>query len=330
MINFIKPKFWDKKDQSLFSILLYPLSIIYYFIIIIKKKISITKKCNIYIICVGNIYVGGTGKTSTAIEVFRILEKYKKICFLTKGYGRKSKDDIYLNKKNYTSIRSENVGDESLLLNKYGPVYVANNRYKAIKNIIKLGYEVIILDDGFQDNSIHKNMNILCFDENSWIGNNNLIPAGPLREPIQSIKEAHLIIIKGKKNPTIEKEIKKIKNNLNIVYTKNEIKNIRELKNKKFIAFTGIGNPDNFFKLLLYNNIKITKTIIYPDHFQYTKKDYSYLLHEAKKNNCHLITTEKDYVRINSNYKKKFHYTIINTIFNKKKLIYNSFKKLHS
>jgi tetraacyldisaccharide 4'-kinase len=102
------------------------------------------------------------------------------------------------------------------------------------------------------------------------------------------------------------------------------------LKNKKFIAFTGIGNPDNFFKLLLNNNIKITKTIIYPDHFQYTKKDYNYLLHEAKKNNCHLITTEKDYVRINSNYKKKFYYTKINTIFNKKKLIYNSFKKLHS
>ena len=130
---FIKPKFWDKKRNSLLSIILYPLSIIYYLIIIIRKKISIPQKFNIPIICVGNIYVGGTGKTSVAIEIIKILNKSKKVCFLTKGYGRESKKDIYLDKLNLLNQNTEVTGDEALLLNKYGHVYISNNRAEAIK-----------------------------------------------------------------------------------------------------------------------------------------------------------------------------------------------------
>ena len=151
---FIKPKFWDKKNNSFLSILLYPLSIIYYLINVIRKKISITQKFNIPIICVGNIYIGGTGKTSAAIEIIKILNKSKKICFLTKGYGRKSKKDIYLNELNISNQNTVDTGDEPLLLNKYGHVYISNNRAKAINTIIKLGYDAIILDDGFQDHLI--------------------------------------------------------------------------------------------------------------------------------------------------------------------------------
>ncbi len=104
---FIKPKFWDKKNNSFLSILLYPLSIIYYLISIIRKKITITQKFNIPIICVGNIYIGGTGKTSAAIEIIKILNQSKKVCFLTKGYGRKSKKDIYLNELNVPNQNTE-------------------------------------------------------------------------------------------------------------------------------------------------------------------------------------------------------------------------------
>ena len=187
----------DKKNNSFLYILLYPLSIIYYLIVIIKKKISIPEKFNIPIICVGNIYIGGTGKTSAAIEIAKILNQFKKICFLTTGYGRKSNKDIYLNELNISNQNSEDTGDEALLLNKFGHVYISNNRSKAINTIIKLGYDAIILDDGFQDPQIFKNLNILCFDSNNWIGNNNLLPAGPLSEPLKSIKEANIIIIKG-------------------------------------------------------------------------------------------------------------------------------------
>jgi tetraacyldisaccharide 4'-kinase len=325
---FIKPKFWDKKNNSFLSILLYPLSIIYYLISVIRKKISIPQKFNIPIICVGNIYIGGTGKTSAAIEIMKILNQSKKICFLTKGYGRKSKKDVYLNELNISNQNTVDTGDEALLLNKYGDVYISNNRTKAINTIIKLGYDAIILDDGFQDHLIFKNLNILCFDSKNWIGNNNLIPSGPLREPLTSIKEANFIIIKGEKNQIIENEIKKISPNIEIIYAENRIENNETLKNKNFIAFTGIGNPYSFFNTLLNNNIKIIKQIIYPDHFQFTEKNYKVLFQEAENNNCNLITTEKDWVRINKQFKDKVYYTKLSTLLIGKESLEKELKKL--
>ena len=325
---FIKPKFWDKKNNSFLSILLYPLSIIYYLISVIRKKISIPQKFNIPIICVGNIYIGGTGKTSAAIEIMKILNQSKKICFLTKGYGRKSKKDIYLNELNISNQNTIDTGDEALLLNKYGDVYISNNRTKAINTIIKLGYDAIILDDGFQDHLIFKNLNILCFDSKNWIGNNNLIPSGPLREPLTSIKEANFIIIKGEKNQIIENEIKKLSPNIEIIYAENRIENNETLKNKNFIAFTGIGNPYSFFNTLLNNNIKIIKQIIYPDHFQFTEKNYKVLFQEAENNNCNLITTEKDWVRIDEQFKDRVYYTKLSTLLIGKESLEKELKKL--
>ena len=325
---FIKPKFWDKKNNSFLSILLYPLSIIYYLISVIRKKISIPQKFNIPIICVGNIYIGGTGKTSVAIEIMKILNQSKKICFLTKGYGRKSKKDIYLNELNISNQNTVDTGDEALLLNKYGDVYISNNRAKAINTIIKLGYDAIILDDGFQDHLIFKNLNILCFDSKNWIGNNNLIPSGPLREPLKAIKEANFIVIKGEKNQIIENEIKKLSPNIEIIYAENRIENNETLKNKNFIAFTGIGNPYSFFNTLLNNNIKIIKQIIYPDHFQFTEKNYKVLFQEAENNNCNLITTEKDWVRISKQFKDKVYYTKLSTLLIGKESLEKELKKL--
>jgi len=327
-MHFIKPKFWDEKKNSFLSILLYPLSIIYYLIVEIKKKIYIPQKFNIPIICVGNIYIGGTGKTSAAIEIAKILNQFKKICFLTKGYGRKSNKDIYLNELNISNQNTEDTGDEALLLNKFGHVYISNNRLEAIKNIIKLGYDAIILDDGFQDHLIFKNINILCFDSKNWIGNNNLIPAGPLREPLKSIKEANFIIIKGEKNQIIEKKIKTISSNVEIIYAENRIENIETFKNKNFIAFTGIGNPYSFFNALIDSNIKIIKQIIYPDHFQFTEKNYKTLFQEAENNNCNLITTEKDWVRIKEQFKDKVYYTKLSTLLIGKESLEKELKKL--
>ena len=325
---FIKPKFWDKKNNSFLSILLYPLSIFYYLAYILRKKISLTKKFEIPIICVGNIYIGGTGKTSTAIEIVKVLGQFKKVCFLTKGYGRKSNKDIYLNKVNTPNQNTEDTGDEPLLLNKFGHVYISNNRVAAINKIIKLGYDAIILDDGFQDHQIFKNLNVLCFDSINWIGNGNLIPSGPLREPLTSINSANIIVIKGEKNQAIEKEIKMISPNIEIIYTENKIENIETLINKNFIAFTGIGNPYSFFNTLLDNNIKILKKILYPDHFQFTEKNYKILFQEAEKTNCNLITTEKDHVRIDDQFKKKIYYTKLSTTLIGKEILERELKKL--
>ena len=325
---FIKPKFWDKKSNSFLSIILYPLSIVYYLANLLRKKIFLIKRFETPIICIGNIYIGGTGKTSTAIEIFKILNEFKKVCFLTKGYGRNSNKDIYLSEVNVPNQNAEDTGDEPLLLNKFGHVYISNNRVAAINNIIKLGYDAIILDDGFQDHQIFKNLNLICFDSTNWIGNGNLIPSGPLREPLTSIKLANFIVIKGEKNKFIEKEIKTICPNIEIIYTENKVENIETLRNKNFIAFTGIGNPYSFFNLLLNNGIKILKQIIYPDHFQFTKENYKNFFEEAEKNNCNLITTEKDHVRISDQFKKKIYYTKLSTTLIGKEILEKELKKL--
>ena len=325
---FVKPKFWDKKSNSFLSIILYPLSIVYYLANLLRKKIFLIKRFETPIICIGNIYIGGTGKTSAAIEIFKILNGFKKVCFLTKGYGRKSNKDIYLSEVNVPNQNAEDTGDEPLLLNKFGHVYISNNRVAAINNIIKLGYDAIILDDGFQDHQIYKNFNLICFDSTNWIGNGNLIPSGPLREPLTSIKLANFIVIKGEKNKFIEKEIKTICPNIEIIYTENKVENIETLRNKNFIAFTGIGNPYSFFNLLLNNGIKILKQIIYPDHFQFTKENYKNFFEEAEKRNCNLITTEKDHVRISDQFKKKIYYTKLSTTLIGKEILEKELKKL--
>ena len=138
----------------------------------------------------------------------------------------------------------------------------------------------------------------------------------------------NFIIVKGEKNQIIEKEIKTINPNIEIIYAENKIENIETLKNKNFIAFTGIGNPYSFFNTLLDHNIKIIKQIIYPDHFQFTEKNYKVLSKEAENNKCDLITTEKDYVRINNNFKEKIYYTKLNTLLIEKESLEKELKKL--
>ncbi len=110
--------------------------------------------------------------------------------------------------------------------------------------------------------------------------------------------------------------------------TENKIENIETLINKNFIAFTGIGNPYSFFNTLLDNNIKILKQILYPDHFQFTEKNYKILFQEAEKNNCNLITTEKDHVRIDDQFKKKIYYTKLSTTLIGKEILERELKKL--
>jgi tetraacyldisaccharide 4'-kinase len=143
-------------------------------------------------------------------------------------------------------------------------------------------------------------------------------------------EHADFLIIKGENNEKIEKEAKKINPNINILRMENKIENIEILKNKTYVAFCGIGNPDNFFETLENHNIKIRKKIIYPDHFNFSEKNYEFLFNEAKNNNCELITTEKDYIRINPENKNKIYYTkLSNTLIGNELLttkLYKLFK----
>ena len=279
-----KPKFWEISELSFWAILLFPISILY-LLISFLFKIKSSNKFEIPIICIGNIYIGGTGKTPLAKEIFQI----------TKSLGKNPAFD----KKYYDYLE-----DEINMLQKTGKTFFLNKRKNSIEALIKNGHDLAILDDGFQDLSINKNFSIICFNQKQWIGNGLVIPAGPLRERLSSLKRADCILINGNKDAKIENKIYKENKSAKIFYSKYVPINIDRFKEKKICAFAGIGNPSNFFELLKENNLNLVNTFSYPDHHNYT---YTEIENMVKKfNDCVFLTTEKDYYRFELGSVKNF------------------------
>ena len=288
-MNLKKPKFWDYKKPNIYSYLLIPIA---KFLQLISnlKKISNPKKFKIKTICIGNIYLGGTGKTSLAIKINKILNKKNiKSCFIKKKYS--------------------NQNDEQKLLSNYGKLFVALNRADAIKQAEKENYDVAILDDGLQDKSIVYDLSFVCFNNLNWIGNGMTIPAGPLREDINNLQYYNNVFLNGNLEnlEKLKKEIYKINPNLNIYLGKYEPLNINEFEiGKSYFLFSGIGNHQTLVSMLKNNGLKIIKDIEFPDHYEYTETDINNILIEAKNLECQIITTEKDYFRLRNNNLDKF------------------------
>ena len=303
-MNLKKPKFWDYQKISIWAILLFPITILYRFIFLTNKFLKTTKQFPIPVICIGNIYLGGTGKTPLAMEIFKINK------FLNKNPAFVRKPYRYVN-------------DEIEMLKKFGKIFTLKDRASSISSLINSKFDVAILDDGFQDFSISPNLSILCFNSKQLIGNGFVIPSGPLRESFSSIKRADCIFINGEKNLEFERKIKNLNSNSKIFYSKYKIKNSKKFINKKIIAFAGIGNPQNFFDLLIENDIDVKKTFSFPDHHHYSEADYKKIIAEISllndkkvkkqsENDVVLLTTEKDYSRLDNKMKNNFDYVEIN------------------
>jgi len=279
-MKIFKPNFWNKK-KSLIAITLLPVSAFLQVFISIKNQFINKKKFSIPVIGVGNIYVGGTGKTPLSIEIVKILKKLnKKVAIIKKSY-------------------EEHNDEFKLIKSKEIKLFKNTLRGKAINEAIKNNFDCVILDDGFQDLSINKSLDILCFNEKQLAGNEMTLPSGPLREPLSSIKRCQIIMINGKTNIEFERKIKGISDNIKIFYMKYLSINIEDFKGHNLLAFAGIGNPENFFNLLEENNLKIIKKISFPDHYNYSLKELNELILYATKHNLKIVTTEKDFFRIN-------------------------------
>ena len=273
-----KPKYWDKKI-GIISILLFPITIIVLITNFFKKKLTIAKKFNIPIICIGNIYVGGTGKTPTSIFLGNELKKLGRNPAILRKFYDAHADEYNLIKKYFNN----------LILNK--------SRLEGIKSKMH-NFDSIILDDGFQDYTIKKNLNIICFNQNQMIGNGMVLPSGPLRESIYSLKRANIILINGERNIKFEDKIFKINKNLEFFYSTYKPINLGEFKNKKLLAIAGIGNPENFFNLIENNDLRIDEKIIFPDHYKISKTEMQKILKKAEVKNYQIIMTEKDFFKI--------------------------------
>ena len=308
-MNLFKPKFWDKNQISFLSVVLFPITLLIKFLVFFKALLTKKYESPIPIICVGNIYLGGTGKTPLCIEIFSILKNLNmNPAFIRKQYAH--------------------FQDETNLQKSIGPVYQNKQRIKAILEASKSNMNVAILDDGFQDFSIKKNLSIICFNEKQWIGNGLTIPSGPLRSNLSALKKADCTIINGKKNKNIENKILSENEKIKIFYSNYKSQNIDEFKNKKVIAFAGIGNPENFFDLLMENKLNILETIKFPDHHKYSEIELKNLLDKIKDNNSILLTTEKDYFRISEKNKIKIKYLKISVEIENKNRFIEEVKKI--
>ena len=304
-----KPRFWDSKKFSVWPYVFFPFSAIVNLINLLKFKYSKKEKFNIPIILVGNIYLGGTGKTPLCIEIFQILKSLKlNPAFIKKNHGK--------------------YADETKLLENVGKVFSNKQRSEAVKSLINSNFKVAIFDDGFQDPSVKSDISIICFNEKQWIGNGFVIPSGPLREKLNALKRSNYVFINGKQNLEFEKTINKFNSEIKVFYTQYKLINLDDIKNKKVLAFAGIGNPINFFNLLKNNNIEIIEALNFPDHYNFKKIDILNLNKKAKELNASLVTTEKDYSRLNNEDKKNIKYLKFELLIDKKEEFINELKKI--
>ena len=293
-----KPKFWDFKKPNFFAYLLYPFTIFVEINNIISSLIPKKKFTEIKTLCVGNLYVGGTGKTPTSLLLYNLLKKMNINPVTAKKFYNNQMDEQKLLKDNSNFIS-------------------LTDRKKIVKKAIEMKFDMIIFDDGLQEKWIDYDIKFACFDSEKWIGNGHLIPSGPLREKIDTIKNYHGIFLKTVNEDSnldyIFNKIRNINPNIEIFETNIEIKNINKFNiDKNYIIFSGIGNPDSFKKLLLKNQFKIIEEITFPDHYNYQDKDISEIINKANSNNAEIITTEKDFKRIPQKFKEKISFLEIN------------------
>ena len=307
-----KPKFWDYQRPNLLSYFLLPLTlpiIINNLLLSLKKH---TKKIKPKKICIGNIYIGGTAKTPLTIKIYQILNKLNiKTGTIKKFY-----------KSHY---------DEQEMLSEKTKLYCEKSRIQALSKAIQDNIDVALFDDGLQDRSINYDLKIVCFNSIKRIGNGFLIPAGPLREKINSISKYDAAFINGNEEDNIKLKslLKKYNTHIQIFESNYKAINIKELDiDEEYIVFSGIGNPESFKQTLINNNIKIEKEIIYPDHHQYTQKDIDYIRFQARRLNSKILTTEKDYIKIKSSKNNDIKYLKVELdIKNEDKLI--DYLKMH-
>ncbi len=275
-MKLIKPNFW--KTNNIIVYLLWPLTIITNLILFFRKnKISYNPK--IKCVCVGNIYLGGTGKTPLVIKINDILKR---------------KFNTFVIKKFY-----KNQTDEQKLLKRKTKLILPKNRIKGLYKLEHSKKNIAIFDDGLQDKQIKYSISIVCFNSLSSIGNGKLLPAGPLRENLYELKNYNAVFINGKKNIRLEKKIRNFNEKIKIFRGKYILKNKKSFsKKKKYLAFCGIGTPESFFYLLKDNNIKVGHKIIFPDHYDYNFQDIKQINDLALEKNLKLITTEKDFVKL--------------------------------
>lgn len=307
------PQFWyaenNQPKSALLSYLLSPFSWIYRFGCLMDQAVTIRNKVPLPVICVGNLTMGGGGKTPCARLLFQLAHDHGKFatpCFLMRGYGGNFSGAVEVDSSVHTTW---DVGDEALMQSRYAPVIVAKNRKAGAQLAFERGYDLIIMDDGFQNFSLRKNLSILVVDGGFGFGNGKCFPAGPLREPVEvGIARAHAALVINKNDDINLSRLKGLRQfnatlNLHAAGDGEE-----KSTNRKVIAFAGIARPQKFFDTLESNGFHIFSQFGFADHHVYTHGQLNHMFQRAEKAGARLITTEKDWIRLSDAWRKKIDY----------------------
>jgi len=300
------PKFWYTNPKGCspqilkiraLTLMLTPLSMLYQLAHRAKLLWTKTYQAPLSVICVGNVTTGGSGKTPTCIALNNLINKYALFTepyFLTRGYGGRDPGPRRI--KDHDTVQL--VGDEPLLLANHSNTILSVRRHDGAKEAHRHGSDLVIMDDGLQNLSLHKDLSFLVLDGTLGLGNQKTLPAGPLREPFSAaLKRSDAVIIIGKDTYGLKSLIPEKMPVFKAKITPDTQKHPVP-ENKSYVAFAGLGTPEKFFNTLHTNGIKLTDTISFADHHFYKREDIRLLLDLAKSNNSSLITTEKDYVRL--------------------------------
>lgn len=288
---------WWYRDRGVVASALSPIGALYGRIAEARAARVMPYRSRLPVICIGNFAAGGGGKTPTAIAVARLLKELgTKPCFLTRGYGGASKVETFVSK----GMSAAEAGDEPLLLAEHAPTMISVDRVVGAKAIEHTDATVIVMDDGFQNPSLAKDLSLIVVDAASGIGNGLMIPAGPLRAPLEvQIARADALMVIGsgdKATALVDAFRARAKPVLKARIA--PVQDARWLGVLPVIGFAGIARPEKFFATLKANGARIIDERSYPDHYRYSARQARSLLREARDYKAMLITTEKDWVRL--------------------------------
>ncbi|MEO9528550.1 tetraacyldisaccharide 4'-kinase [Roseibium sp.] len=306
------PDFWWKPGFSLAATLLAPVARLYGLVAARRMLKRPKYHSRLPVICIGNFVVGGTGKTPFAIELAcRLQEEGYRPGFLLRGYGGSANGPLLVDAGLHDAA---DVGDEALLLARYGPTVVAADRPSGARLAEQQPVDLLLMDDGFQNPALAKDLSLVLVDCNTGFGNGRCFPAGPLRAPAdRQIVRADCLVLVGDGSAAEEAVHLAGRKGLPIVHAHLRPQPNDDLAGCRLFAFAGIGRPQKFFASLKALGYEVRKTRAFPDHHVYSQADIKALLTEAEEAGLGLVTTAKDMVRLETSHGELFHWIASST-----------------
>ncbi|MCX5497366.1 tetraacyldisaccharide 4'-kinase [Kaistia dalseonensis] len=291
------PRFWWRQRSSLPALALAPVAALWSAVAGRRMRRAPSARASVPVICVGNFVVGGAGKTPTALALARICMGLGLAPgFLTRGYGGSAREPLMVDRKLHDAAR---VGDEALLLAEAGPVVVSPDRPAGLPLLQRAGVDIIIMDDGFQNPALAKDLALLVVDGATGIGNGWVMPSGPLRAPLRTqLARADALVIVGPGEPGDRMLRRGARAGRPVLRARLMPALQRDWGTEPYLAFAGIGRPEKFFNSLDRAGAPIGDVKAFPDHYVYTAEDARMLLGRAETEGLRLITTAKDFARL--------------------------------